>query len=343
MHNAVFDLGFLVTLGLQPGAVRCTMLLSQMLYGSRKAKGFHGLEKTVERELGRAISKAEQKSDWSAASLSREQLEYAASDAELLVPLHDALMKKLAAAGQARVALVESRCLPAMAWVSRSGVPFDKDPWLSLAAQSAERAEALAQRLDESAPNRPGYLPGSRWNWRSQPQVKEVFHPLGVELESTDEDALAAVDHPLAGALREYRAADKEVTSYGSEWMRFVAADGRLHAEWRQLGCITGRMSCKNPALQTIPKADARRNCFRAPDGRVLVQALGLLWERRAECPGAFPVLIVHDEIVVECDREQAGAVSDWLRQGMLDGMAPLIEPVPVEVEIKASHTWGGE
>lgn len=29
--------------------------------------------------------------------------------------------------------------------------------------------------------------------------------------------------------------------------------------------------------------------------------ALGLLWERRAECPGAAPVLVVHDEIVFQC------------------------------------------
>jgi hypothetical protein len=103
IHNAIFDLGFLTALGFGPGAVRCTMLLSQMVYGSRKGKGFHGLEKTAERELGRTISKAEQQSDWAAPILSREQLDYAAADAELLVPLHDALLKKLAEAGQAGV------------------------------------------------------------------------------------------------------------------------------------------------------------------------------------------------------------------------------------------------
>jgi DNA polymerase-1 len=33
-----------------------------------------------------------------------------------------------------------------------------------------------------------------------------------------------------------------------------------------------------------------------------LKAALANLWYRQDECPGAFPVLIVHDEIVVECD-----------------------------------------
>jgi DNA polymerase-1 len=73
-----------------------------------------------------------------------------------------------------------------------------------------------------------------------------------------------------------------------------------------------------------------------------LKAALALLWERRAECPGAVPVLVVHDEIVVECDVDQADTVSAWLKQAMLDGMAPLVAPVPVEVEVSVAPTWGG-
>ena len=72
-------------------------------------------------------------------------------------------------------------------------------------------------------------------------------------------------------------------------------------------------------------------------------QALALLWERRQEIPRAFPVLVVHDEIVIECATEQADAVTTWLRQAMINGMAPLIAPVPVEVEIKVASTWGGK
>jgi DNA polymerase I-like protein with 3'-5' exonuclease and polymerase domains len=65
--------------------------------------------------------------------------------------------------------------------------------------------------------------------------------------------------------------------------------------------------------------------------------------ERRGEMPGAFLVLAVHDEIVVECEEAQAGAAALWLKQAMLDGMAPLVVPVPVEVEVKASRTLGGD
>jgi len=71
--------------------------------------------------------------------------------------------------------------------------------------------------------------------------------------------------------------------------------------------------------------------------------ALGLLWDRRRECPDAVPVLAVHDEIVVECDDGRATETADWLRRCMVDAMSPLIDPVPVVVEVKVGRTWGGE
>jgi DNA polymerase-1 len=71
--------------------------------------------------------------------------------------------------------------------------------------------------------------------------------------------------------------------------------------------------------------------------------AMALLWERRSQAPGAFPVLFCHDEIVVEADAGQADVAAAWLRQAMVDAMAPLIDPVPVEVEVKVARTWGGD
>ncbi|HKB03221.1 MAG TPA: DNA polymerase [Gemmataceae bacterium] len=72
-----------------------------------------------------------------------------------------------------------------------------------------------------------------------------------------------------------------------------------------------------------------------------LKSALGLLWARRNQVPGTIPVLAVHDEIVVECDEGHAPAVGLWLRTAMLDGIVPLVAPVPVEVVVKTGKTWG--
>jgi DNA polymerase-1 len=71
-------------------------------------------------------------------------------------------------------------------------------------------------------------------------------------------------------------------------------------------------------------------------------QAMALLWERRGQCPGAFPVLFVHDEIVVEADEGQAEVAGAWLKGAMVDGMREVLAPVPCEVEVKVGQTWEG-
>ena len=52
--------------------------------------------------------------------------------------------------------------------------------------------------------------------------------------------------------------------------------------------------------------------------------------------------LFVHDEIVIECDAGRADETAAWLKRAMVDGMAPLVDPVPVEVEVSSGPTWGG-
>ena len=81
-----------------------------------------------------------------------------------------------------------------------------------------------------------------------------------------------------------------------------------------------------------------------AADGLKL--ALVLLWERRSECPGAVPVLVCHDEIVVECDADKAEEGKEWFIQAMKDGMDAVVnvkEPrILIAVEASVTKTWSG-
>ena len=74
--------------------------------------------------------------------------------------------------------------------------------------------------------------------------------------------------------------------------------------------------------------------------------ALALLWERRGECPGAIPVIVCHDEVVVECDTEQAVDAKARLEKSMIEGMDTVLNGtdqvrVPVEVEGRIARSWG--
>ncbi|MBD0327849.1 MAG: hypothetical protein ICV68_15555, partial [Pyrinomonadaceae bacterium] len=69
-HNALFDLGFLASLGFVQGNVADTMIFSQLLYAGSKVEPLkrgqtsHSLYTVVKRELGLELDKIHQSGDW---------------------------------------------------------------------------------------------------------------------------------------------------------------------------------------------------------------------------------------------------------------------------------------
>ena len=273
MHNGKFDLGFLMQMGFEPGEVADTMLLSQLLHAGQPApKGTHALAGVAKRWLGVELSKELQKSRWDGA-LSREQLEYAARDAVVLIPLYEKLMAAAAEAGLEQAAEIEHRALPAITWMSLAGVPLDREAWGALAVAAAERMAVLEEEMNALAPTPPGLDLGVPWQWGNPQIVKRVFGELGIELSSTEDEVLAALEHPLAELVRKHRKEGKLLSTYGESWPESYA-DGRIYPDWQQLGAeATGRMSCRGPNVQQMPRQDGYRQCVRAPEGRLLVTA----------------------------------------------------------------------
>ncbi len=81
---------------------------------------------------------------------------------------------------------------------------------------------------------------------------------------------------PIIGAILDFRHARKELTTYVLPYLNeHVGADGRVHADFKQLGTTTGRFSCSKPNLQNWPARpwNGFRKAFVAEDGSVLIQA----------------------------------------------------------------------
>src|SRR5262249_42262242 len=274
-HNAAFDLAFLARLGFEAGKVHDTMLMSNVLYTSARTRGTaplrHGLKDCCQRELSVTLVKDLQDSNWTG-TLTPGQLQYAAADASVLVPLYQALTAKLKEAGLDRAAALESAALPCVVWLGCSGVPFDRDRWHGLAGAAKTDADQLTAELNDVAPPRPDTLFAEPWNWDSPEQVQRALELAGCPVDSTGDWVLASLDHPLARLLRDHRDARKRQTTYGDAWLSHAAQDGRVYPRWVQLGANSGRMACGSPNLQNLPRGEYRR-CVAASSGRVLVKA----------------------------------------------------------------------
>jgi DNA polymerase-1 len=269
VHNGSFDLSFLWQMGFRPGRVYDVMLMCRLLTAGTRTG--NTLEDMANRELGVNLDKSQQKADWSG-WLSPVMLDYAALDAKVTRDLLPLIRTKIKLANLESVAAIENRAVPAFVWLACSGAPFDAGAWLTVAVEAEERELGLIEKLDSIAPTRDGCFGVGAWNWNSWQEVAEAFAELGIKLKSTDDAALATVNHPLAVTLREHRSAAQMVKAFGRSWLDFVQ-DGRIFAKYDQLGTAAGRSSCKKPNLQQVPKDPRYRQCFTAPQGRLLVKA----------------------------------------------------------------------
>ncbi|MGH9935842.1 MAG: hypothetical protein ACREAM_06315, partial [Blastocatellia bacterium] len=130
-HNAKFDAKFLMRhCGARLGGVFDTYLASNLASAGDESDR-HSLEAAVNRYLDLPLDKAAQTSDWSR-ELSEYQLEYAARDAQVLLPLREQLLEKLRKMDLLRVADLEFDCVLSMAALELAGIYLDVERWRDL-------------------------------------------------------------------------------------------------------------------------------------------------------------------------------------------------------------------
>jgi ribonuclease D len=118
-HFARFDLAALNNFfGVMAGPVYCTKIASKL---ARTYTDRHGLKDLVRELLGVDLSKQQQSSDWGAAELSPEQLNYAASDVLYLHALRDRLDLMLKREGRTHLAKACFEFLPTRAELDLEG------------------------------------------------------------------------------------------------------------------------------------------------------------------------------------------------------------------------------
>ncbi|MGG6295750.1 bifunctional 3'-5' exonuclease/DNA polymerase [Leptolyngbya sp. AN02str] len=282
LQNAKFDLKFLQQAGLPiAGKLFDTMIAAQLLDAGVRSHGYN-LAELVKVYLGEELSKEQQRSDWSNPSLFSEQLEYAARDAAILLRLREVMKPKLTGARLVETAKLEFDCLGAIAQMELNGMLLDLSRWDALRQELEQRRDQLADALRHQF--QPALLSTqldilgnqTSFNLDSQQQVLEALQQMGVPVENTSKLSLIplAEEYPPVRALLDYRKAAKSVQAFASSLPKHVhPITGRIHPDYQQMGAATGRMSCRNPNLQQIPRDKIFRSCFIPAPGYRLVVA----------------------------------------------------------------------
>lgn len=184
---------------------------------------------------------------------------------------------------------LERGVLAALFAAERRGIGVDHD-----AAEAFERH--IESKLDQLHDEVSAMVNDPDFNPASSQQLGEALHARGADLTyartlksglpSTDKESLEAVDDELARKVLELRGAEKLYSTYLYPMLHpvedktygwrapFIAPDGRIHPNFRQVGARTARMSCSDPNVQNWHRDDLRLRHLVVPsEGNLLVSA----------------------------------------------------------------------
>ena len=297
-HNLKFDWSFMAAqFGVRMQRVYDTMLVEKLIHnGSRVSASLlntaarYGIEVTKEARNW-FIDLDQRPLEWNA-PLPAAQLRYIEQD--IIVPhrVIEAQRDAIDSQGLQRVVDLENAALPAIASIEVNGLLVDTARWRSILEAKMARKEALEAEIkavlssalaDKAEANIAGQLfsvrPDIKVNLGSRDQLIAALKCLGVRVYDTKAETLEEVKdkHEVVAKLLAWKELEKFISAFGESVLSKVESDGRIHATFDQLGAVSGRIICRDPNLQQIPKSNNAdedlRSCFIAPPDHVFLVA----------------------------------------------------------------------
>ncbi|MDR0518914.1 MAG: DNA polymerase I [Clostridiales Family XIII bacterium] len=182
--------------------------------------------------------------------------EYGLSHCRAVRSLHAAILPRLEDEGLTDVySRAELPLIAPLAAMETEGFDFDKDALTKVGETISEGVAGLTEEIYGIA--------GEEFNINSPQQLGIIlFEKLQLSGAKKTKTGYAtgaeileklADEHPIARKVLEYRTLVKLRGTYIDGLIPLVAADGRIHAHFRQTVTATGRISCTEPNLQNIP------------------------------------------------------------------------------------------
>lgn len=209
-------------------------------------------------------------------------LRYNALDAKYTSRLHHPLLQALQHEEQVAIYEFLLSTLPGLVLMQQQGLVVNWDEVNAQYAHFADKTlqveDRIARRPDmrkfmESTKRVNGFgRDANQFNLGSWKQVQAFFADLGIFLESTDEEHLTPLRHPMAKLFLEWRGYRKLSSTYLEPVLShavIMPSDGRIHTNMNPYVTGTGRLSSTNPNIQNFPKRDNQevRNIITVPHG----------------------------------------------------------------------------
>jgi len=277
-HNGKFDIAFLRRDCIWARVDEDTMLLNYCLDETR---GVHDLD-TVAKDILGAPNHKHVLDDWfESQGMSSKNRDYSLIPFDILFSYQGKDLSKTLQIWQQLRPLVKQDAaldklytctlLPAselLYYVEARGFAFNWEAWEANKVRLTEHVNALAEEIN--------CIVGRSINPGSSKQVcAYVYDELKIKSKGKRSSGKKAVARwpniPFKKALSDWRVASKALSTYIIGLAKHVHEDNRIYPTFLLHGTRTGRLACREPNLQNIPRDARLKGMFRASPGYILL------------------------------------------------------------------------
>ena len=179
---------------------------------------------------------------------------YCEKDVEYTWRIYQDRLPQIEKTKQTRVFELEKELTHVLFDMEKRGLPVDNAYAKQAAGKLSKRQEQIKERIFS--------LVGHEFLLTSPVQVGTALKGLGISSvvqttkgnESWGEEALAQINHPVAGYIRQYRTLGKLRSTYLEPYFDITT----IHTTFCNWGTLTGRLSSRDPNLQNLPRTHFR-------------------------------------------------------------------------------------
>ena len=296
IHNVIFDYNQLKRDGVVLKKVFCTMVAEQLLTQGLYDKDFIQENKpyslaTLVYDLTSYRMDKGQRLTYKDLNFNEDQIVYAAEDVQYLELVYNDSMRRLIEKDLLDcMQMIENPYTLALGDMLYHGVYLDVDKWLAL--EKAKKIEVIESNytiddsLIEDLPAIERLMEHPKrfqvdlftlqkvrkltLNYGSHVQIKKIFSMLkisvkdkhGKETTGINELKKLRVKSKFLDQYIALKELKKKISSYGSNWLRFInPSSGRIHCSVNQI-LETGRTATYEPNLYQMPRENEYRNCI---------------------------------------------------------------------------------
>ena len=205
-------------------------------------------------------------------------VQYACRDTLYTLKLYEYLAPQIAEGNGATVYQRELDLLPALCAMEHFGAYVDQPLLKDRSDKLGKEIDALRDEVIE--------LAGQEFDLNSPSQLGKVLQAKGIHTRqytptgkmATNAKALkgVALRFPFIKKLLNFREQYKLKHTYTDPLCDFCDEDSFIHCSYMQAVAVTGRLTCKSPSLQVIPKSAGIRDAFTPPPGGYVIVPIDL-------------------------------------------------------------------